>query len=100
MKTAICEKYEEYFSFLDDLRESGSINMFGAGPYLREEFNLSKNESYEILADWQITFEARMLDKGGEIEMSMEIDWDRVNTNDLKKKEVFDRVAEVQVAVS
>ena len=29
---------EEYFEFLDDLRETGATNMYGAGPYLRSEF--------------------------------------------------------------
>ena len=29
---------EEYFVYLDDLRESGEINMFEAVPYLQQAF--------------------------------------------------------------
>lgn len=29
-------KRENYFAFLDALRESGRINMFGAAPFLRK----------------------------------------------------------------
>ena len=31
-------KMEEYFEYLDQLRESGVTNMFGAVPYLQAEF--------------------------------------------------------------
>jgi len=40
------------FTFLDDLRDSGVTNMFGAGPYLSREFGLDKREAREILAKW------------------------------------------------
>ena len=43
---------EEYFTFLDDLRESGITNMFGATPYLQEEFGLTYNEAKEVLVAW------------------------------------------------
>jgi tRNA uridine 5-carbamoylmethylation protein Kti12 len=46
------EKYEKEFKYLERLRQSGVTNMYGAGPYLREEFNISKEESYEILKQW------------------------------------------------
>ena len=38
--------------YLDSLRESGKTNMFGAGPYLREEFALTKPESHAVLSAW------------------------------------------------
>ena len=38
--------------FLDDLRASGRTNMFGAGPYLREEFGLTQQESHAVLSAW------------------------------------------------
>lgn len=44
------------FLFLDQLRESGSINMFGAAPYLAEAFGLSKNEAREVLRQWMESF--------------------------------------------
>jgi len=40
------------FTFLDDLRDSGETNMFGAGPYLSREFGLSKKEAREVLSNW------------------------------------------------
>ena len=43
---------EIYFNYLDDLRDSGETNMFGAGEYLRAEFNMTKKQSHEALADW------------------------------------------------
>ena len=55
---ASCDK-EDQFIFLDQLRESGVTNMFGAGPYLVEEFGVSRRESHEILGEWMRTFEER-----------------------------------------
>ena len=40
----------EVFQFLNGLRESGKTNMFGARPYLVDEFDLSKNQSAELLS--------------------------------------------------
>lgn len=41
-----------YKKYLDKLRESGETNMFGATPYLQEEFGLDKQEAREILIEW------------------------------------------------
>lgn len=47
------EKKQEYFEFLDELRDSGATNMFGARPYLMEEFpELTKQEAGEVLQAW------------------------------------------------
>jgi hypothetical protein len=43
---------EEAFEFLDDLRESGVTNMFGAAPYLQEQFGASRQEAREMLLAW------------------------------------------------
>ena len=43
---------ESYFGFLNRLRESGSINMFGAPEVLRDTFGLTKKESYDVFLDW------------------------------------------------
>lgn len=48
----ITELEKEMFEFLNDLRESGSINMFGASPYLAEQFQLSNMESLNTLVKW------------------------------------------------
>ena len=42
----------EYFEFLDDLRESGEINMFGAPSVLQEVFDLGRYEARDIVASW------------------------------------------------
>ena len=48
---------EEHRSYLNDLRESGDINMFGARPYLMDEFpDLSKTEAASVLTHWIKTF--------------------------------------------
>jgi hypothetical protein len=46
------------FRYLDSLRESGRINMFGAAPYLAETFGLSKNEAREVLRQWMESFKS------------------------------------------
>ncbi len=56
-RPAICA--DDHLNYLDDLRESGATNMFGAGPYLRKEFGLSKDESHEVLGWWMHSFSAR-----------------------------------------
>lgn len=44
------------FEFLDKLRDSGRTNMFGATPYIEEEFGFTKGHSRKILMAWQDTF--------------------------------------------
>lgn len=50
---------EQYFEFLDDLRESGVTNMFGAGPYLQDAFGLSRLDARSIVIEWMETFSQR-----------------------------------------
>ena len=47
---------EGYFEFLDDLRESGDINMYGAAGVLVEVFDITKQEAREILSAWMKQF--------------------------------------------
>ena len=47
------------FIFLDELREGGAVNMFGAAPYLAEMFGLSAREAREVLGQWMRTFSER-----------------------------------------
>ena len=42
----------KYWIYLEELRQSGVTNMFGAAPYLANEFGLSKREARDILLDW------------------------------------------------
>ena len=47
---------DEHLQYLDNLRESGVVNPFGARPYLQEQFDLSKADSTCILSYWMKTF--------------------------------------------
>lgn len=42
----------KYWIYLEQLRRSGIVNMFGAGPYLAEEFGLSIKQAQKILGEW------------------------------------------------
>lgn len=58
--TEFTAKEQEVFTFLDDLRESGVTNMFGARPYVQKEFpGLGQQGSAEYLGKWMSTFEER-----------------------------------------
>lgn len=48
----------QYYSYLNVLRDSGVTNMFGASPYLQEEFGLSRREAKEVLMSWMKSFSA------------------------------------------
>jgi len=50
---------EDHLIFLDDLRESGITNMYGAGSYLEEEYGIDRREAGDILQYWMKTFGAR-----------------------------------------
>lgn len=56
---------EEYLVYLDELRESGVTNMFGARPYLADEFGLSNKDAGEVLSHWMKTFSERHSKRGG-----------------------------------
>ena len=43
---------KEIYNYLNDLRDSGITNMFGAGIYLQDEFGLGKREAREFLVKW------------------------------------------------
>ena len=47
---------DEHLQFLDELRESGITNMFGASPYLEDEFMLGTKDARNVLSYWMKTF--------------------------------------------
>ena len=47
---------QEAYFFLDDLRDSGVTNMYGAGEYLQDEYDIDKYEAREILKSWMEDF--------------------------------------------
>ena len=51
---------DEHAVYLDELRESGQTNMFGARPYLMREFSeLTKAEALSVLDFWMGDSEGR-----------------------------------------
>ena len=48
---------EKYFTYLNSLRESGAMNMYGAAPYLASDFpELTQSEANAVLKDWMNSF--------------------------------------------
>ena len=43
---------QDMYNYLERLRESGRTNMFGASPYLRDQFGLTIDEAKNVLKDW------------------------------------------------
>ena len=41
-----------YWIYLEELRRSGVTNMYGAGPYVQQEFGVSRREAIKIVGDW------------------------------------------------
>ena len=68
---------KEMFIYLDELRDSGVTNMFGAAPYLQREFGLEKREAREILAKWMQSM--------NEVELTQ--DFGELDEAELSKKE-------------
>jgi len=51
---------DEHLEYLDDLRDSGITNMFGARPYLLNAFpNLSDDEAGKAVVYWMNSFGER-----------------------------------------
>jgi hypothetical protein len=50
---------KQYFEYLETLRKSGSINMFGAGPYLQREFGLTRHEARDVVLKWMESYRDR-----------------------------------------
>jgi hypothetical protein len=50
----------EMFSFLDSLREAGPVNMFGATPFIVDEFGLDEEIARKVLTSWMQTFDDKV----------------------------------------
>lgn len=46
----------DVFQYLNDLRESGATNMFGAHPYIQDEFDMDSKEAKGLLSLWMENF--------------------------------------------
>ena len=47
---------QEINAYLIELRDSGETNMWGAAPYLMEEFGMSRFEARDALLAWIASF--------------------------------------------
>lgn len=57
---------KKYFDYLDNLRDSGVTNMFGAVPYLQEEFpelSFDHAQAVYILRQWMDSHRREAEDK-------------------------------------
>lgn len=51
---------DEHLEYLDDLRDSGVTNMFGARPYVEDAFpELTSEQAGKVLVYWMQTFSER-----------------------------------------
>lgn len=50
---------DDVLEYLDELRESGVTNMFGAGPYIEATFGYDRKEAKDALLYWMHTFSER-----------------------------------------
>ena len=58
------EKYlEAMLVYLDKLRASGAVNMYGAGSFLEIDFGLNKDTARQVLHHWMETFYGRHLEE-------------------------------------
>ncbi len=46
----------EVYEYLNNLRDSGITNMYGAAPYLQEVFGFEKKEARKWVGDWMRDF--------------------------------------------
>ena len=50
------EMKDDVFEYLDELRESGETNMFGAHTYVMETFEISKIMAIKFVASWMESY--------------------------------------------
>ena len=54
---------DEVLEYLDELRESGVTNMYGAAPYVEAEFDMTIKDARAVLTYWRHTFSERHKDE-------------------------------------
>jgi hypothetical protein len=52
------ELEKEVLEYLNELRDSGATNMFGAGPYVEQMFNIARKEARTLVQLWMGNFNA------------------------------------------
>ncbi len=56
MSVKITKEEKKMFDYLNDLRDSGETNMFGAGSYLVNKFGINKSDASRVLSKWMDNF--------------------------------------------
>jgi len=59
MSKVYSERKELVFDYLNDLRDSGVTNMYGAGEYIEFEFGVDSKEARDLLIEWMKSFERK-----------------------------------------
>ena len=54
----ITKEEKEMFDYLNDLRDSGITNMYGASPYIEEQFEIEEPKARKVLSKWMNNFNA------------------------------------------
>ena len=84
---------QEVFDYLFELQASGVTNMFGAGPFVSEQFNIGIVEARDLVAYWMKHYE----ELKNAAQKTVEIDADKVSglldTANEDIKILLDRVA-------
>lgn len=52
-------EYKKYYIYLENLRRTGIVNMYGAGIYLENDFGLSHKDARHILAMWMKDYDGK-----------------------------------------
>lgn len=52
----ITQEEKDIFEYLNELRDSGVTNMFGATSYIVDEFDIDKRKASTILSKWMSNF--------------------------------------------
>ena len=47
---------DQVFAFLNMLRDSGKVNMFGAGPYVQETFDFNRHQAKQYVLAWMKSY--------------------------------------------
>mgnify|MGYP003134257231 FL=1 len=56
MAKEITKEVKEVFTYLNELRDSGVTNMFGATPYLVDQFGFDKRNASNYLILWMQSY--------------------------------------------
>jgi len=56
------KEWIEHYQFLESLRQSGVVNMYGAGPYLAKAAGIDSYEALDVMASWMENYEDLVAD--------------------------------------